>query len=495
VSSQLHGADLEALDALRLSFENTATGVLRVTAQATAGASDLAAVWNGPDANDFNHQWNTVHRPTMLATVDELRAAAATIERNVSEQRTTSQADLAGGLGGPGGAGGSGGAGPGPGGPGGPGGPSGPGPGPLAETSDTGPRTDSESDGTDNPSAAGGGDRWLDEALDSADIDLEQWRPELGADANRDSIIDVYRYYGDLFLADPDLQWAGMANAIGPSFAAGFFDLANFRELAGNLEDIASRLPPGAIPLPSEAIEALAGVTEEELRFYETTFLQMQYDIFLDQAPMHEAYRTGGIDAVRLMGDDNMIPPDMVDAWELLDEGKRGGDRSLITEANTLFLRREQEVIIDGYYQEMYRHFPSGPAFTYLMTMVGTPSIPGADGYAEAYPIDVSIETPGPERLGTPDHIGPWSIPNISVDNPLQGTVTIETPFPNGNLASLEDRWRLIEENTLPAYLDLDPDAARDLAAADVGERIDEQRLGVDDVIDVVTDWEVQLDQ
>ena len=70
--------------------------------------------------------------------------------------------------------------------------------------------------------------------------------------------------------------------------------------------------------------------------------------------------------------------------------------------------------------------------------------------------------------------------------------MTIETPFPNGNLASLEDRWRLIEENTLPAYLDLDPDAARDLAAADVGERIDEQRLGVDDVIDVVTDWKIR---
>ena len=259
---------------------------------------------------------------------------------------------------------------------------------------------------TDNPSAAGGGDRWLDEALDSADIDLEQWRPELGADANRDSIIDVYRYYGDLFLADPDLQWAGMANAIGPSFAAGFFDLANFRELAGNLKDMASRLPPGAIPLPSEAIEALAGVTEEELRFYETTFLQMQYDIFLDQAPMHEAYRTGGIDAVRLIGDNNMIPPDIIDTWELLDEGNAAAIGRSSPRPTPCSCGGSSAVIIDGYYQEMYRHFPSGPAFTYLMTMVGTPSIPGADGYAEAYPIDVSIETPGPERLGTPDHIG-----------------------------------------------------------------------------------------
>lgn len=454
VSSGLVGADLEALDALRVSFENTAASVLDLTARATEGASNLAAVWKGPDAADFHQTWGAVHHPTMLATVHELRAAAATIERNVAEQRTTSQAGVVGG------------------------------------TVDPPRRPDGPA-----PEAGGGSEPWLDEALDSAGIDLDQWRPELGANANRDAIIDVYRYYGDLFLADPDLQWAGMANAIGPSFAAGFFDLANFRELAGNLQDVASKLPPGAVPLPPEAIEALAGITEEELRFYETTFLQMQYDIFLDQAPMHEAYHTGGIDAVRRMGDENLIPPDMVDAWELLDEGKRTGDQSLIAEANTLFLRREQDLIIDDDYERMYSRFPSGPAFTYLMTMVGTPSIPGADSYAEAYPIDVPIETPGPERIGTPNRIGPWSIPSIGVDNPFQGTITIETPFPDGNLANFDDRWRLIEENTLPAYLDLDPEAARDLAAADVGERIDEHRFGIDDVIDVVTDWEVDFDQ
>ena len=167
----------------------------------------------------------------------------------------------------------------------------------------------------------------------------------------------------------------------------------------------------------------------------------------------------------------------------------------MINEANTRFLRREQEVIIEQYYQEMYHRFPSGPAFTYVMTMVGTPSIPGADGYRDAYPITVGIETPGPERIGTPGRIGPWDIPSLSVDNPLQGTVIIETPFPDGNLANFDDRWRLIEENTLPAYLDLDSDTARDLAADDIAERIAEERLNVGDVVDVVTDWDIDVDQ
>ena len=453
MNSQLFGADLEALGELQRSLDQAAGRVRHLTAVATEGATSLNTIWHGVDAADFRNRWMTRHRPTLMAAATDLADAAATIERNIDEQRLTSQVDLI--VGPPG--------------------------------SGIDPEICNFPGGGPNP--------WLDGALSGAGIDLDQWQPELGATANSETIINVYRYYGDLYLADPDLQWAGMANAIGPSFAAGFFDLANFRQLAGGLEQIYGQLPPGAIPLSNEAIEALAGITESELRFYETTFLRMQYDIFLDQAPMHEAYHGGGIEAIRQMDVDCLIAPDMVEAWEMLDEGKRTGDQSLITEANTLFLRREQEVVIDSYYQEMYSHSPSGPAFTYLMTMIGTPSIPGAEGYAEAYPIDVSIETPGPGRIGTPGRIGPWTIPSVSVDNPLQGTITIDTPFPDGNLANLDDRWRLIEENTLPAYLDLDPDTARDLAAADVGERIDEHRLSVDDVEEVVTNWEVDFDQ
>ena len=421
-------------------------------------------------------------------------AASETIARNLDQQRSTSEAD--GGPGGPGGGGPGGGGpgghgglggGPGPGGPGGPGS-GGPGGGPGGPGGITGQSEPGDPlTGSENP--------WLDQAVDSAGIDFDDWDPELGAEANREQIIDVYRYYGDLFLEDPDLQWAGMANAIGPSFAAGFFDLATFRQAAGDLANVADSLPPGAFPLGSEGLEALANISAEELRYYETTFLRMQYDIFLDQAPMHEAYRSDGLDGIYELAGDNRLPPAMVEAWEMLDEGKRTGDQSLIAEANTIFLRREQEDIIDDYYLQMRNRFPSGPAFTYLMTMIGTPSIPGAEGFADAYPIDVSIETPGPERIGTPSRLGPISIPSVSVDNPLQGEVIVTTPFPDGNLANFEDRWRLIEENTLPAYLDLDPAEARDLAAADVGGRIDEQRLGFDDIIDTATNWDVDFDQ
>ena len=75
-------------------------------------------------------------------------------------------------------------------------------------------------------------DLWAQVAADRAGIDLEGWDPSAGAFANEDTIVAVYEYYGQLFLDHPELQWAGMANMIGPSFAAGFFDLDAMGDLA-----------------------------------------------------------------------------------------------------------------------------------------------------------------------------------------------------------------------------------------------------------------------
>jgi hypothetical protein len=56
--------------------------------------------------------------------------------------------------------------------------------------------------------------------------------------------------------SNPDLQWAGMANMIGPSFAGGFKDMAMMRDLAQQIADN----PASDIPLPVlDHIEQLAG--------------------------------------------------------------------------------------------------------------------------------------------------------------------------------------------------------------------------------------------
>lgn len=124
------------------------------------------------------------------------------------------------------------------------------------------------------------------------------------------------------------------------------------------------------------------------------------------------------------------------------------------------------------------------------MTQIGAPSIPGAQGYADVDPLVARVPTPGLRDLPVP--YPPWK-----VDNPLQGDLIVETPFADGNVAQFDDRWRLIEEDTLPAYQRLlreDPDLAHALIAADVATRVEEYRLterADQIVLDLLTDWEV----
>src|SRR5262245_53066588 len=67
--------------------------------------------------------------------------------------------------------------------------------------------------------------RWLARAFESAAIDASHWDPARGVEANTQTVERVYEYYGRLFEQHERLQWAGMANLIGPSFYAGFLDI------------------------------------------------------------------------------------------------------------------------------------------------------------------------------------------------------------------------------------------------------------------------------
>lgn len=332
---------------------------------------------------------------------------------------------------------------------------------------------------------------YVTKAAETAGIDMCDWDPSKGAEGLRDIIEKVYTYYGRLYLDNPNLKWAGMANMIGPSFAAGFFDLNMIRDavdtMSGPLDDLPDEVR-GALPYPLNELGTLSELTQEDIAFYEETFLQMQKDIFIDQAAMHEAYLEGGMDAIEEMDaaglfDNEAYPDQTVNSWEQLDEGIRTGDNDLVNAGNEGLLYREQHDIIDDAYQQMYDHDPTGPAMTYLMGVVGDPSIPGAQSLGEVDPLEfeVPIDTPGP----FPGQIG---------------EIAVETPLPDGNIADFETRWGLIEDDTLPSYLEIvdgDPAQARDIIGSDVHDRIEENRL-VERLPEITerlgTDWEVRWD-
>lgn len=348
-------------------------------------------------------------------------------------------------------------------------------------------------------------DYYLQQALDAAGIDLADWDPGLGLDHNGDIVDKVYEYYGGLYESDPDtFWWAGMAALIGPSFFGGFRDLETFADLfglTGDVADVAGRIPGFPIvPGPFAPVaEWTAGELENELRWYQVQLLQMQQEIFFDMATAHEAYRSGGMAAIEaLFADDSYgYGDETIEAWRQIDEGHTTGDQSLIATGNETLLFREQQFIIDDNYVDMRERPITGDAMTYAMTAIGAPSVPGAQSFPEVFPVEVDVS----QYVGSPRSVGiPWiggvDLPHVGAE----GTVTITTPLPDGNIASFDDRWELIQNDTLPTYVDLaanHPEIIQEQLDIPVGDRASDYQFDerIDDIATwLATDWDLDVD-
>lgn len=354
---------------------------------------------------------------------------------------------------------------------------------------------------------------FLAQAYERAGIDPEAWDPSQGLDHNRAIVQRVYDYYADLYRnGDDHLWWAGMAALIGPSFAAGFEDLERFGDWAGAVGDVADFFSAGPIDVVRPTAfgsDAVAGLTEDELRWYQERLLSMQLEIFEDMAPAYEAFTQSGMEGIAaLYADDRYaFGPETIGAWQQIADGLEMNDPALIAAGNESLLWREQRYVIDDDYRAMRQRPVTGETVTYMMTVIGTPSVPGARGYPFVFPWEPDVS----QYAGTPRSVSLDPIPFFDVpfvDAPsvavphvgLEGTVTVTTPLPDGNIATLVDRWRLIETDTLPAYLDLvqnDPERIHAELAAPFEERVDRYDLGSrwDDIAEeLATAWDIDAD-
>jgi hypothetical protein len=321
-------------------------------------------------------------------------------------------------------------------------------------------------------------DFWFEQALKRAGIDRKTWHPAQGVEKTSKTVQAVYGYYGQLFLEHPYLEWAGMAGMIGPAFYAGFLDL-------GLVPDA---VRGAVLAMRGHASRWLPGVVGD-LGYFETKFLTMQKKIFEDQATMHEAYLGGGITTIRDFYNAGIIDSATLKAWEQIDKGRIDPHADPATPAvaaanaavddvedgNQALLFREQHDIIDRYYVRMLEHrWPIGPGFTYLLTLIGAPSVPHALSYPRRYPLRVDT------RLS-------------------QIAISTRTPLADGNLAIFADRWKLIETNTLPAYLGVlrnEPWRACCILHKSLKERAKSYRLrdrAGDLVLGALTHWELEL--
>ncbi len=329
-------------------------------------------------------------------------------------------------------------------------------------------------------------EQWREIAYWRAGIDSEQWRPEDGLLENDAIVQSVYRYYGGLYLDHPELQWAGMANIVGPMFYAGWQDMYAIRQITDPGEraeylsrwvglptlpdqvydaaDAVSHVVPGGFLNPVHLAEHL---TADELEWYEDRFLGMQREIFDDLAWQHEAFVLGGAPLMREIASRNpneLLPRD-VDAWE--DIGS--GDADRIQQGNADLLLREQERVIQDDYDAMRDHHgPVGDVFTYGFSTMAENPMPGGQAYRDYDPIELSLDLAPSIPVGP---LGPFG-PHVDVDV-ADVEVHQTLPLPAGNLSNFDDRWGWIENDMLPRYQELlqDPDATRALVSSDVAAR------------------------
>ncbi|MBP1233368.1 uncharacterized protein YukE [Arthrobacter sp. PvP102] len=476
MAGNFYGADVAQLRQLAKDLAKGASRLEQLGQQ--LGGSIASSPWKGNDGERFRSDWNGSHAKTLRAAAAGIHSVSKALLQNAEQQDRASTGSAGGGAGGPGtGTGGS-----------------SPTDGAAQELTDRlNGMTPEERDAylnsdefrnwaLANPDAAKAAldaaadsglidknspeysafltDYWNRQAMRDMGIDPADWDTSKGTEYNWETIKKVYDFYGQAYLSNPDLQWAGMANMIGPSFAGGFKDMAMMRDLAQQIADN----PASDIPLPMlDQIEQLAGMTDQEIKFYETSMLDMNKEIFLDQARQHQAYMTDGLDEINRLRDSGVIDHPTARAWSQIDSG----DPAQVQEGNTALLYREQNEIIADDYDTMRSH-ASGEAVTYMVTLAGEPSIPGARSYPEVFPYKFSVESPGPEN-----------VPFTSWDNPAQFRTDFTTGFPDGNIANADQRWALIQQDTLPAYQNLlatDPAGARQIIGSDFNDRVDQYR-------------------
>lgn len=221
---------------------------------------------------------------------------------------------------------------------------------------------------------------------------------------------------------------------IGPSFAAGFLDLAMLRGLVDEVPTpLRAALPPGG--------EQLDDLTAHEIAYFEQTLLQMQTVIFYDQGLQHQACVDGELAAIEGIAAAGVLRPKSLAAWRDIATG----EAARVTLGNRLHLEREQQQLIKDSSDDMRNRFPTGPAITWAMTFIGSPSTPGARSYPDVFPA-------------------------------------------------------VIEQDTLPAFQDLlerDPAQAQTLLEQPVGERIEDYRLATrwPDLVAQLADWDVEVRQ
>lgn len=316
---------------------------------------------------------------------------------------------------------------------------------------------------------------WLAVSAENAGIDLNNWVPERGLAANLETVDRIYINYLRLGNSRDDYFWSGMAGRAGMSFAAGFWDLDEVGQLltVPAVHELGTATGAALAGLPWEIaqnmpadVHLLATVgpmlTREDIDWYLHRLLVMQRHIFMDMAPIHEAYAAEGMPAVEELAAGGAYDDYVIDAWRMLDAGSPAD----LAEALVRMASREQNQIIADQWDAAAAGLggagPSdvergevGRVLTYITTIGASPDIPRVRSLGQFQPLTVRADVDG---------------------RPM----TLHTPLPAFNWADREPRWEYIRQELVPRYRELvqeRPAEAKRLLGVDFRDRTEQNRI------------------
>lgn len=279
----------------------------------------------------------------------------------------------------------------------------------------------------------------LAQATEEAGIDLASWDPFDGFTANRSNMIKSYRYYEDFQLSHRELQWAGMGGQVGGDFGGGIADIEWATQLYDTpglqqaASDILRRVEAAFGP---EAVDQLPGglsvladragdITTEDLYWFVSQVVIMQKAIFSDLMPMHFVYVHEGIPGLQEMHRAGLFGDEIMDAWY----GVASGDPDRVAHGNMTLLQREQGWVVADIWDDVRGYKGGlGEAFTYMMTLAGSPSVVGVPALRDHNPVRLQGTLPD----GRP--------------------ATLHTPLPSWDWSVYDQRWDYVTTQLLPRY-------------------------------------------
>lgn len=279
----------------------------------------------------------------------------------------------------------------------------------------------------------------LAQATEEAGIDLATWNPFDGFTANRSNMIKSYRYYEDFQLSHRELQWAGMGGQVGGDFGGGIadiewatqlYDTPGIQQMASDiLRQVETAFGPEAVDQLPGGLSVLADragdITTEDLYWFVTQVVIMQKAIFSDLMPMHFVYVHEGIPGLEEMHRAGLFGDDILDAWYDV----ASGDPDRIAYGNMTLLQREQGWVVSDIWDDVRAYKDGlGEAFTYMMTLAGSPSVAGVPALRDHNPIQLQGMLPDGRAA------------------------TLHTPLPSWDWSVYDQRWEYVTTQLLPRY-------------------------------------------